>query len=416
MTQTTEMSLVQAALQTPYYAGVFLTLAEICYVDGGTAPNIPQGIYNAVTGLPQLPALGQTGQSAPSQVVSGSWSLDWGPAVTPDNSNVIYIASYRDSTGAPYFFSVNIRGTNIAAGPVALYQQIIQDMSDFRLWPFTKVLNGTTGSRLAAVPCPNTTDSAELSGNIAHGSADGFVKLANLAAGLNDGQVPPVSGDLTVVGALNKLLQGDNCAGTPVVVAGHSLGACQTQVMATYLGWQLGALATPSAVIGQAFAPPTPGDADLMASYIKMAPSSMFWANSLDLVPYAYVDLQWAASNLWTSFKWPASSVDPNNKSNAGESGPPLPALLAGPIETIGRLVPAVYTRPTSGVTELTGFMPQSQQIGAWLASTSSTLADDGSDAMLEWQHFPPCYSMLLWGQCASEMVGFAGFPYSFPS
>lgn len=414
----TSISDVQAALAGPYYSEAFLAMASLCYVSAGDAPKIGIDLYNAINALPALPDLNQAGQKQAANALSGYWTLDWGPAVSGDNSNMLYIASFRDqTTNQPYFFTVNIRGTDMFAGPVAKYQQLVQDLNDFSLVEWTKVLNNQLSPALGSVPQPNTTSMTQMSGNIAHGAASGFVKIANLQAGLNQGK-SPVSGNLTVVAALNSLLGQAGCAGTPVVVTGHSLGACQAQVMAIYLGWQLGALSTPSTVYCQAFAPPTPGDQGLMASLAAVAPSIQFWANTLDLVPYAYIDLKWPNQNLWTSYTWPTGSIGSNDKSDAGTKCPALPLMLSGMIDLLGKKVPQqTFSRPTCGtVNVLTGNIPQAQQIQAWLSKMGSGLKSDGSDAMLEWQHYPPCYSMLLWNQFSSQMVGFAGFPYQFPA
>ena len=232
-----------------YYGMVILGLANQAYSAQGSAWNVIQStLYTAITETkytPPLPSPGQPGVASPTPL-SGTWSLDWGPANGQngdgDNSNLIYIASYRAQNNsnyaqnAPYFFVVSIRGTDTSVTGTPLYQQLLQDIRDFSFYSWSDLLAGKCyhqpvpppilpPERLT-VPTPNTQDTSALSGNVATGSSLGFVRIANSSAPLNDGQPPSNNGTaLTVVQALNDLL--GNYPGTPIVVTGHSLGACR---------------------------------------------------------------------------------------------------------------------------------------------------------------------------------------------
>lgn len=425
---------MMTALQSQYYGMAWLALAAQAYTAEGDWNEIPMGLYTALTQVdpttqqpytPPLPAPGQAGIASP-EALGGAWSLDWGPANGQngdgDNSNLVYLASFRAqgnpnyADGAPYCFVVGIRGTDTSVAGKALWQQIGQDLRAFTLWSWPKLLSGGYDHFVdgnLTVPTPNTGDVSGLNGNIAHGSMLGFVKIANSTAPLNDG-LPPDQASGTavpVVEALNSLLE--QYPGTPVVVTGHSLGACQAQVMAAYLAWQLGGQVP---VIPQVFAPPTPGDQDFVDGYQSLCPNGGFWYCSLDLVPYAYITVQtvkdetqrglvWAKQNLWTASQWP----------DGGGAGPHLPGVLSDLIATIGHLVPTSYQRPAIGQQELVGALPSPAAMQAFLDGMGGRWADydpKGSDAQLAWQHFPPNYFQLMWSQYADSLAQYTATAY----
>ncbi|MFC4161675.1 lipase family protein [Chitinimonas lacunae] len=400
-------------LQSPYYGMVFLGLAAQAYTAEGDWSKIPLALYTALTQTqytPSLPAPGQAGVDSP-QALAGAWSLDWGPANgqdgSGDNSNLLYIASYRAQNNPnyeknwPYFFVVAIRGTDTSAGPLALWKQLGEDLGDFNLTSWAGLVSN------GQIPIPNSSDTSSLSGNIANGTSDGFTVLATSTAPLNNGQPPSSNGTpLSLIAALNSLLQ--QYPNTPVVVTGHSLGGAQSQPIAAYLGWQLSGITT---VMAQPFAPPTAGDQGFINTYQSFCPNSYFWYNTLDLIPYAYITmgsqsgLQWANQNLWTSYEWPGGST----------SGPSLPSLLSGLIDVFGNDIPSSYVRPSSGVQALQGSLPQQTQIQQFLNGMGfpwDLLSWNGSDAQLAWQHFPPSYFAYMSSQYGSSIVNYMTTPY----
>ncbi|HEY4942675.1 MAG TPA: hypothetical protein VII56_14695 [Rhizomicrobium sp.] len=412
-----------------YYGMVMLGLASQAYTaQGSDWPTIQAGLSVAITTpqyTPHLPS--PVGGPDP---VPGAWSLDWGPANGQDgdgdNSNLIYIASYRtpvlagEAVGAPYFFVVGIRGTDTSVKGKPLHQQLLQDIRDFELISWPDLLAGKYNDLLhghLCVPTPNTQDAGALTGKIALGSMRGFVKLANSTAPLNDGKIPGSKGTpLTVMAALQSLMQKNPA--TPIVVTGHSLGACQTQLMASYVAWQF----PKTNVIPFAYAPPTAGDAGFVSTYSQQCPWGQFWYNEYDVVPYAFITmtanyeqksgLSFAAQNLWSAYKWPDVApgantpvVNPN-----GEPGPPLPIEMVALIDTLGRLIPSVYVRPANGLLPLAGNIPSAYEIAALLAAMGGGMAKQDSTsglAQLIWQHFPPCYSKLMAAQYGAQLAPF---------
>jgi hypothetical protein len=433
---TPSPSEILSALQSPYYGMVTLGLASQAYTAQNDWNEIPTGLYIALTQkdakgnpyTPQLPGLGQAGATTPDPI-PGAWSLDWGPANgqngNGDNSNLLYVASYRASgnpnykDGAPYFFAVAIRGTDTSVKGLPLDQQILQDIRDFVLVDWKNVLSGKK------VPTPNTTDVSGIAGNVAHGTMLGFAKIANFTAPLNNGQ-PPRSATgtpVTVIEALNQLLA--QYPGTPVVVTGHSLGAALTQLMASYLAWQLGSKTKYNVhVIPHCFAPPTAGDQGFVDSYQAACPGGSFWFNTFDFVPYAYITmpdtkesgLLWARENLWTAYQWPAGSVSPAGTNIGGKPGPALPTFIADAIDGFKPLLPKGFVRPGSGLMQLDGAIPQPQttiegllqQLGGKWPQADPT----DSTSQLAWQHFPPCYFGQMWGQYANQLAWFTVASY----
>jgi hypothetical protein len=405
-----------------YYGMVMLGLASQAYTTQGDGswPQIQSALNTAITDTAYTPALpSPLDVLSQGPTVAGSWSLDWGPANGQDgdgdNSNLMYIASYRAppvgdaKQGAPYFFVVSIRGTDTSITGTPLIQQLLQDIRDFELksWPLllsgTYILDGT-------VPAPNTRDVNGINGHVAHGSMLGFIKLANFTAPLNNGAAPSNGGNaVTVVAALNSLIA--QYGHVPIVVTGHSLGACQTQLMASYLAWQFPVCD----VIPYCYAPPTAGDGAFIATYSKQCPAGQFWYNTYDVVPFAYITmtvdsktqsgLSWAGQNLWASYQWPPQAGGQPN-------GPPLPPEFTDLIATAGTLIPASYMRPANGVFGLPGNIPEEGKISTLLEGMGMKVSATGGLAQLIWQHFPPCYAALMNAQYGSVLAPFAFAAY----
>jgi hypothetical protein len=87
----------------------------------------------------------------------------------------------------------------------------------------------------------------------------------------------------------------------PVIVTGHSLGGCQTTVMALDL-----AIKNPNAtIVPNTFAAPTAGNSAFIELYEQKCQFSPRWFNTLDLVPMAYAGLD-GIKQLWTVCHRPA--------------------------------------------------------------------------------------------------------------
>jgi hypothetical protein len=381
-------------LQGNYYGLVYLALATVAYASEGKGSGIPAAIVaflNDPTKFKPLPDPTNNGQPLP-----GYWKLDWGPAIG-DNSNAIFLVSFRQGTapssggndGAPYFFAVVNRGTDTSAWFVAVAQEILEDLGAFheRLW--SDVLKGL----------PNVTNQAlpvSLTATIAHGTSEAVTKVTNFTA---DWKGQP----LTIAASLAALLT--EYPGTPVVVTGHSLGGCLTQVVAAYLAWQL--YGTQSAavpgIIPNPFAPPTAGNAAFAQMYGALFPHGNFWFNTFDLVPHAWVDLP-GIDNLWGTYSWPTPANVPNP---ANDQGPACPFLMKEAIKVLGRDVPG-YSRPPDNLQPLNGSLPTPEAIQNFLANSGSKMHWQSWEAQLLWQHFPPCY----YSQMKAQVSGLADYPY----
>lgn len=416
---------LREVLSGPYYGMVWLGLANAAYTSEWKhdAASMTQDLKCAIQDpnfMPPLPEPGNSGKKD-APILEGSWSLDWGPAIASDWSNLIYIASYRsgpDQTGAPLFFVVGIRGTDTSTGIQGLLDQVEQDLRSFSSHSWSDYLNdgvkiGWIERAKVGPPLNVGVGTASIAGAVATGTIQGFDKIAGLngrfhrASDLNKPDCP--------VAAALKVLLGD--ADVPVIVTGHSLGGCQTQVMTSYLAWQF----PDQTVIGHPFAPSTAGD----VAFAKQAAFSTgcFWWNSLDLVPCGYGPLSdylpeageeykvklaiaWALENFWTGFTWP--DAEPT------EAGPQLPLkdVLEIALDLGGRDVEKLnFARPVLGGManmKLNGKLPPFETMRAFLRAQGQKNPDLKSSLnQVLWQHLPPNYKILLWDDYSAEMVYF---------
>lgn len=430
--------LSQTYFQNTSLGLVWLGLANAAYIQEGAASNVIadtiQFAFNPTDGHTYIP--NPPDPTQPGQTLTGYWNVDWGPVTTSDNSNMLFLVSFRQGArptqgqaqGAPYFFAVAIRGTDTHAGRLAVVQQVLQDFNAFAKVDLTLVL----GDPL--VPNPARKFPPLTLGGISIGTTAGFTRMAALQSSYTDPSSGPATGGIAqaLLGFLNYY------PGVPLVVTGHSLGGCQTQIMTTYLGWQLGDTATgkAQAICPNAFAPSTAGDATFAAYYSKQFPGGNFYFNTLDVVPCGFADLGTLFS-LWQKSEWPAGSTDPaTGKDLSNQPGPHAPALLTILAATLGpEILTQDYARPSVGLHAMTGSLPTPQtilqmlegdapppvashQADALLATAAhesagtllgeviaglhhkKTLAQKATDgvSMLEWQHFMQAYYQLVSG------------------
>lgn len=247
-----------AVQTTDQFALGFLMLCDMSYTAGGSGTNAVKDIQTIFTNH-QAPTYAST---------PGQWVLEWGPFTDANNSNLMYVASYRlgDVTGPPVFVAVAIRGTDIAAiGKGALLEQLREDLRDGTqvAWPYAN---------------PHNPDNAAA---ISQGTMLGLNVLQALPGSLTQPSSQNVAAFLT--GYLARYPE------VPVVVTGHSLGGCQTTVMAAWLASQLPA---GTAIVPHSFAAPTAGNAAFIAMYQATFPYCPRWYNPIDLVPMAYDNVQ----------------------------------------------------------------------------------------------------------------------------
>lgn len=231
-----------------FFALCYLMLANLAYADEDNAQVAIQQITKC---LPTMPV--------PQSAVAGKWNLSWGPeAVLSDNSNLMYGAEFLDSvSGLPVFAAVVIRGTDTQARPSGIIKQLIEDLDVETQVTF---------------PAGNQVGS-----KIAQGTQSGLDTLTKFTDSTNRTIEQYVSDFAT------------QNPGAPVVVTGHSLGGCQTTVMAVYLANQLNLPA--GIIVPNSFAAPTAGNAAFIQLYEQTFPFCPRWFNTLDLVPMAFAGL-----------------------------------------------------------------------------------------------------------------------------
>lgn len=372
---------VREALRTTYYALVHLSLANLAYA----SENNGKGVIAAVTGIladpqkfPPLPSPPDTDNPGVAPVpLTGYWKLDWGADIG-DNTNAALIVSFRagarptsgEADGEPYLFAVCIRGTDTQAWKGAEVVEVFEDLDAFSQSAWSSVLGTLPNTAKRTIP-------SGLTGKIANGTADGLRIITRCGA--------PFGGQTeTLAGAMTALLA--EYPDTPVVVTGHSLGACLTQVIAAYLAWQLfDTQSTPVVdMLPNPFAPPTAGDPAFAAMYDTLFPNGHFWFNQTDLVPHAWTEVS-NIPKLWTSQNWPETAGQP------AQAGPKCPFAFDIVVDLWGKKVPP-YARPSVNQHALAAGLPTEAEITAYLQSSSTSAAWNSWRAQLLWQHMPPCY------------------------
>lgn len=236
-----------------FFALCYLMLCQLSYATENDGPTAVKQIRDS---LPNMPAP----KDAP---VTGKWRLGWGPMVDKTNSNLMYAAEFVDTaTSTPVFSAVVIRGTDTEAKPSGILTQIVEDLDAADQAPFPD--KNSAGSKIAA------------------GTKTGFDKLMAFTDGAKG----------TVKHYVGEFLKANPDA--PIVVTGHSLGGCQTTVIALDL-----ALSFPNArVVPTTFAAPSAGNSLFAELYQHKCPFSPRWFNDIDLVPNAFASLD-GIKELW---------------------------------------------------------------------------------------------------------------------
>ncbi|HEY6350062.1 MAG TPA: alpha/beta fold hydrolase [Candidatus Angelobacter sp.] len=258
---------VKAARQqvqtSDFFALCYLMLCQLAYADEDNATKAVQQIIDL---LPTMPV--------PDGNVKGKWNLGWGPVASPDNSNLLYAAEFLDQdSGLPVFAAVAIRGTDTQAQPSGVLKQIIEDLDAEHQVVFPD--NNNFGSR------------------IAHGTSTGLSVLT----AFKDKTGRTVDQYVNDFVAANPR--------TPVVVTGHSLGGCQTTVLASYLSAKVPA---GTSIVPNSFAAPTAGNSAFIQFYERTFPFCPRWFNPFDLVPMAFAGLG-GIGQLWNQCNRPAPGI-----------------------------------------------------------------------------------------------------------
>jgi len=264
----------QQQIATPYYGLVWLALAQLAYTDedAQVVKGVGTDLPTAVAALPALPA--PPGVPAPADWCQ--WGVEWGPIVTSDNSNLMYAAVCREqASGLPLCAVVGIRGTDTQErGDIkGLLRQIYEDLDVRHTVPWATVIGAH-----ASPGVEGNTDAA-----IANGTFEGLTILRGMTA-------PDAGGEaITILRWVSTFASAHT--DTPIVVTGHSLGACQATVMAMYLHDSLKVAGVTASIVPHAFAPPTAGTPGFAAAFEAAFPGAHLWWNTLDIVPNAFQNI-----------------------------------------------------------------------------------------------------------------------------
>lgn len=397
------METIAERLQTIDLDLVLLELANVCYIDQSKGSEFnytrAEAIKKALQALPPIPVSGNASDK-------GYFDILWGPGETEKNANLAYLAGYWQGerplqTEAsietpPEFLVVAIRGTDIGADLAAKMRQLYEDFAAAEIIDWQKHLNGLNK---ALKPRGCNIDYAL--GHVAMGTVNGFNRIINMMDELD-------SSNTTLIQALWDIAGKEDAPykNVPIVVTGHSLGGGQTQVVASYLAWQLDGKGTaadngqPSRVIPVAFAPPTAGNIQFADIYAEWFPNNRYWMNKLDLVPQGFWNLIWTKDNLWDGHKFANSNPivwPPESKwkvvDHSGKPGPGLPVLLEFLVSDkfLNGIEGKGYARPIRGVIEINQeqVLPTPTHIVQKLPNIKEPTSAIG---MLQWQHFPPAY------------------------
>jgi triacylglycerol lipase len=226
---------------TDPYVISYLQLCQLSYQP-------PAVIPKAVKALPPLPS-------------GGTWECVWGPAQSPDQSNLVYVGAYYETPGVPELVAVTIRGTDIAVGPWGVVKQMWEDLDVLDPEPF------------AWMP-------ASSGALVAQGTLDGLSAVRQLT-----------SGGQRLLAFLTAFLGDSQNQQARLVVTGHSLGGCLTTVVTPWLHVSLSGQGISKAIVPVTFAAPTAGNPGFAACFDSTFPSSLRYFNSLDIVPVAWQSL-----------------------------------------------------------------------------------------------------------------------------
>jgi hypothetical protein len=189
----------------------------------------------------------------------GSWSCIWGPALDPDEANLVYVAAYHEE-GLPVAAVVVVRGTDVTDDAWGDLKEAFEDLVSFY-----------------QVTLPWLDDPNVL---IADGTLDALTTIEAMR-----------SGGLGLRHFLATFL-GDPRNEKPVlVVTGHSLGGCVTTVLAPWLLTSLRRSGVSVPVVPCTFAAPTAGNTAFTQYFAQLFPYAPRYYNNLDAVPLGWADL-----------------------------------------------------------------------------------------------------------------------------
>jgi len=229
-----------------------MALSGFTYIDGSALPGETLANQEARMRRDINAALAASGQP--------SWQVVWGPGVSDDRGNMLYVAGDTNSKQ----LAVAIRGTDWS-----FWLDWVQDLAVvLPLQPFTSILPST--------PANNP--------RIAAGTTVGLNQLLAAQGSTSAG---------TQVDVVTFLRQAGPDA--DIFITGHSLGGCLASVLAPSLAFQLGSA---SNLKVYTFAAPSAGDQNFAEYYNRLfmnqgtnISTAHRVYNSLDVVPNSWASL-----------------------------------------------------------------------------------------------------------------------------
>jgi lipase (class 3) len=191
----------------------------------------------------------------------GTWQCVWGPAQSPDQSNLVFVAAYYPTLGVPELVVVAIRGTDVAVDAWGVIKQMWEDLDVLDPEPFPWL--------------PDCSGAL-----VAQGTLDGLSVVRQLT-----------HGGRRLSSFLTDFLGQSQNRQARLVVTGHSLGGCLTTVVAPWLQVTLSGQGLANEILPVTFAAPTAGNQDFATCFLSTFASSLRYFNSLDIVPLAWQSL-----------------------------------------------------------------------------------------------------------------------------
>ncbi len=364
---------VQVSLQSNYYGLVHLALAAAAYIDGGDTSKMALDFKNKIDSLAVLPNP-QNG----AILDSASWHLEWGPAFSAQNANLVYVATCGPINN-PYLRVISLRGTDTSADTLGILKQLEEDFRAFGQKDWFKYLNSLPKNQNPY----NQKVASKQTALVANGTLEGLTKILSLVPKSN-----AASPGTTLIQHLYKV---QPKLTVPLVVTGHSLGAALAQAVSSYLAWQMAGAFTSAnqtacgLIFPNVFAPPTIGDTTFVRLYDTIFPYNYFYYNNSDIVPYGFVNVK-GVEALWGTY---TDSVTTGK-------GAPCPGKLVNLVNLLAPQVPN-YARPSNNQYGFTAsYLGDTTAMNKFLAnvfpSKEKQINPTSWLAQLIWQHFPPCY------------------------